>query len=355
MSTICANSVAAIAMPRDGAGFIPIDAVSASADSTFSRFNDLPLEIRTLIWKAAIQPRIVHLESFFLPIYSCCRVRSDREVDELDKNGIPTFFDYPEEYDLTLDKKFVEPNQCEGFRTQCPPPSILSVCRESFGIASKFYTRAFGTLGALPPIWFNFESDILYVDWCEISGETLQPEVVSICSDDLTQVRHLLLDDTGWYGLSEYPEEDVAFVISLFPSLERVCLNMVDRPKCSQLFFQDLAFMDPLSHATKDFWLTADATKYIMPQEVLPFINFSGHDRRRRLDMEELERLKARWTEKGMTPLPVFQIKDKIVTDPYVRAWLIYAEEEAIRVFSQDDSRAAPWEEWGQFSSNTET
>jgi hypothetical protein len=64
--------MSAAAMPRENPQKI---------DTCFHRFNDLPREIRLLIWEAALPgPRIVHLELDFLPIAYCTRVWSDKAV-----------------------------------------------------------------------------------------------------------------------------------------------------------------------------------------------------------------------------------------------------------------------------------
>lgn len=48
------------------------------------------------------------------------------------------------------------------WRSTCPPPLLLRVCYESFVVASKIYSQAFGTPAAFPETWFSFQKDILY-------------------------------------------------------------------------------------------------------------------------------------------------------------------------------------------------
>ncbi|KAE8454594.1 hypothetical protein EG329_000217 [Mollisiaceae sp. DMI_Dod_QoI] len=85
----------------------------------FSPFSRLPKELRILIWEAAIpDPRILHLGFY-----------GD-----------------------------------SGLRSQTPSPSLLSVCRESLEVMSKFYTKTFGTVLSAPITWFDFQRDTLYID-----------------------------------------------------------------------------------------------------------------------------------------------------------------------------------------------
>jgi len=47
--------------------------------------------------------------------------------------------------------------------SDCPPPEILSVCREAFEVVSKWYQKVFSTLGSVPTTWICFELDTLYL------------------------------------------------------------------------------------------------------------------------------------------------------------------------------------------------
>ena len=65
-----------------------------------------------------------------------------------------------------------------GFRSDLAPPVILFVNRESFGVASRFYSKTFSSLhvdephsdpskkncAALPQTFFDFANDILFLD-----------------------------------------------------------------------------------------------------------------------------------------------------------------------------------------------
>jgi hypothetical protein len=55
------------------------------------------------------------------------------------------------------------PEPLHGVYSESGIPSLLLVCKESFGVASKSYTAAFGAQGALPQTYFDFRRDTLYL------------------------------------------------------------------------------------------------------------------------------------------------------------------------------------------------
>jgi len=75
-----------------------------------------------------------------------------------------------------------------GFKSQVPPPTILYVCRKAFGVASKTYSRAFGTCDGFAETWFSFETDILYLDW---GGLTIIPLDTGMKIVSIGEILHL--------------------------------------------------------------------------------------------------------------------------------------------------------------------
>jgi hypothetical protein len=191
-----------------------------SGNASFTCFNRLALELRLVIWELALPgPRIVHLCQRLLredkdPGW-WKRVRSDKVIE-----GSPLPAPYPEadvqdtedygyfdvdDYETTLlandallerelakerlltrDEDYngpmtrvaakevlargiprghnERPNRLKGFWSESETPAVLLVCKESFTVASRFYTRAFGRTGALAQTYFDFHRDTLYVD-----------------------------------------------------------------------------------------------------------------------------------------------------------------------------------------------
>ena len=73
-----------------------------------------------------------------------------------------------------------------GFRPQAVSIPLLYACRESWTVASKVYTRAFGTAQAYPETWFDFKRDLLYLDFdhllADLSFDVKKVENLAVCA-----------------------------------------------------------------------------------------------------------------------------------------------------------------------------
>jgi hypothetical protein len=151
---------------------------------SFPRFNDLPKEIRLSIWEFAIPaPRLVEVIERDLATFPKDVVRqvdewkahpeelpqelkgtwkSDEEILErleLLAEQTPTWLGADE---LQMSEPLV------NIFSPCRPPAMLFACRESNGVASKLYDRAFDTKDTaltFPQTYFDFDRDILYICW----------------------------------------------------------------------------------------------------------------------------------------------------------------------------------------------
>lgn len=131
-----------------------MSAASAPDDEpSFTLFNELPKELRLLVWKHAVPgPRIIHLQRHILKLYYTTRIWSDKSIEDVDCHGCPRFFDISaaksdteDMFDDDIDDNDFGPNQhARGFRSDCLAPALLFVCRESYGVAERFYTKVFG-------------------------------------------------------------------------------------------------------------------------------------------------------------------------------------------------------------------
>jgi hypothetical protein len=72
-------------------------------------------------------------------------------------------------------------------------------CRESFSVASKFYTRSFSSFGALPQVYFNFQLDTLHIDddsFCEYFDDEIFEGILDyMCPDELAKIENLSLSE----------------------------------------------------------------------------------------------------------------------------------------------------------------
>jgi len=114
--------------------------------ATFILFPKLPPELRQIVWRLTLQPRIIEV-------------------------------------------KFIE---SRGFYTQVPTPTALQVCRESRSAVLASYPTCFGNVIYTPLILFNFSLDTLYFD------QTLQHQVqhfaASLKREEVDRLRYLAVD-----------------------------------------------------------------------------------------------------------------------------------------------------------------
>lgn len=201
----------------------------------FPQFDKFPAEIRLQIWNDALPgPRVVHLkqETIVTSNFGLLRVRSDEAVPQ---PPLPGPYDIEDSF----------PYASFGFRSSCPAPNILYVCRESCQVVKKLYTRMFTTLGALPTIWFRPSLDILFID-DRTFDERLQDflAVDSITPDDLDKVENLCVHYNAVHEetptLTSGVEENLDDLLDYFPNATDVTI-----------------VADPITHMTAEKHLTA--------------------------------------------------------------------------------------------------
>jgi hypothetical protein len=166
---------------------------SHAAQPSFHRFNDLPTELRYLIWVLALPgPRVIKLEQRRLESHFYSSVRSDIPIE---------FPMKPEDPTLALEHLTqwfgsvlpIGMRYYYGMRPKCPPPAILYANREGYNIASKFYTRAFGTEHVFPETWIDFERDIVFLDLNNAKSDMLTSSWLGhLRPEELGRVKTLL-------------------------------------------------------------------------------------------------------------------------------------------------------------------
>ncbi|KAI9055219.1 hypothetical protein LZ554_000183 [Drepanopeziza brunnea f. sp. 'monogermtubi'] len=152
----------------------------------FSIFENLPLELRSIIWRSSFLPRTIKLATTF---------RS---------------------------KTFVLSSDIAEARinTICTVPPSLHVHKESRGLALKFYTKAFLNHPKLNPMYVNYARDSLHIDARLLESSFVGQAGHAIQINTLDNIRHLVLT-TGYLtniGLDK-------LLTRFFPSLETLCLS----------------------------------------------------------------------------------------------------------------------------------
>ncbi|TGO60921.1 hypothetical protein BOTNAR_0137g00210 [Botryotinia narcissicola] len=182
--------------------------MSTKIGKTFTPFRKLPLELRLIIWGLAKPAgRII-------------------ELDLLERSTIKEEWNFarppqaPDQSDDTEngDENSVRYNRLWGFKSNAPIPALLLACRESHGVASKWYPRVFQCYAddpealrfpptvqgpgsvSLPQTYFNFEDDTLF-----ITPDTFRPRFNAEI-DAVTR---------RFYNLAQVPEHTISGVSRL--------------------------------------------------------------------------------------------------------------------------------------------
>jgi hypothetical protein len=166
---------------------------SHAAQPSFHRFNDLPTELRYLIWILALPgPRVIKLEQKRLESHFYSSVRSDIPIGFPMKPEDPRIIlEHLTQWFSSILRWGVQ--NYYGIRPKCPPPAILYANREGYNIASKFYTRAFGTEHAFPETWIDFERDIVFLDLDSAKSDMLTSTWLGhLRPEELRRLKNLL-------------------------------------------------------------------------------------------------------------------------------------------------------------------
>ncbi|KAE9377590.1 hypothetical protein N431DRAFT_163753 [Stipitochalara longipes BDJ] len=126
---------------------------------TFSKFIELPPELRQMVWKAALpSSRVVLLE------------HKERHFDDEISKFIPR-----------IDRI--------GFRSDTPAPSILLACKEANKVACQYYSKAFTnkTGTSIPETYFDFANDFLYLgpEWVGPRQPLNQERILYVLANEL--------------------------------------------------------------------------------------------------------------------------------------------------------------------------
>ncbi|TVY41172.1 hypothetical protein LOCC1_G006672 [Lachnellula occidentalis] len=152
-------------------------------EPALSKFPSLPAEIRCMIWEAALPgPRIVTIRQKVL----------ERTLGEwIEDEGLD-------------EELFAGENKDDdmlGITSDCKPPQILFVCKESYRVASKVYQRAFAMQASamqasFPETYFDFKRDILYLRYDTLKYLALSYEKNPNHPRELDELPDLLINIT---------------------------------------------------------------------------------------------------------------------------------------------------------------
>ncbi|KAL2074549.1 hypothetical protein VTL71DRAFT_8327 [Oculimacula yallundae] len=229
-----------------------------------------------------------------------------------------------------------------GFSSPCPRPNLLLACKESYDVASKHYEQAFGTDHALPQIWFDFHTDVLYLDydWPRISD-------LGLSELECGKVRHLAILETTVESfefeieeLEDYEDYLSAFVLPEFPNLKRLTISkhgpFHTRKDAAHLLFADVGepgdgmlLCKPIEDAedeSEDEYEAEHLRELRYFESEYDFVDREGFIDIEKLNMHRRERLDVLYhsdeeddgghAEVDLPPLPI--IDHKIITTPSI-------------------------------------
>ncbi|PBP15773.1 hypothetical protein BUE80_DR013528 [Diplocarpon rosae] len=147
----------------------------------FHCFSKLPLEIRLMIWEAALPgPRLVNIwQSKLKKTFMDHEEETGRQWpgpnkwDQVDEYGEVEETRYDEDQAARVkicrlraggwDQRTFWDSHLLGIKADCPPPSITFVCRESYNVVVRRYAKVFAYPSSVAQTYFEFEKDTLYL------------------------------------------------------------------------------------------------------------------------------------------------------------------------------------------------
>lgn len=155
--------------------FSPVAAISLLGFQRFTLFTSLPPEIRFIIWRLSLAPRVVEI---------------------------------------------IASNNRTGFYSQATLPAALHVCRESRQAVEALYPRCFGSFLLPERVRFNFDLDILYIDISQ-EEESLYRLFGVLKEAELARLKYVAIDEG-------YLEDGFSFLHHTIAGLNRAFKAMTD-------------------------------------------------------------------------------------------------------------------------------
>ncbi|KAK0105637.1 hypothetical protein ONS95_004167 [Cadophora gregata] len=222
---------------------VPSSSHAEQQSSTFSQFQEFPLEIRQYIWEAALPgPRVIMFQMEAPHDGMCFQVRSDIDVDGPSNDE---FFDFefmihfrqsfPGRDPRDLTSRTFGPARSYTPRFFAKTPIITAVCRESRAVAEKSYTMAFGSPISSPRVWFSFERDTLHMSEDVIATFESGLYSVTDLGPDFAKVQHISIAESYLQNNSlqggpmghQIPHRWCSKTISWFGSLQSITFTII--------------------------------------------------------------------------------------------------------------------------------
>ncbi|KAH6673641.1 hypothetical protein B0J14DRAFT_53244 [Halenospora varia] len=167
-------------------------------EAVFHLFPKLALELRRMIWRKTLTPRVVEIVCD-LGNHENQQENTEQlnvevegaEPDEVDQEGA----DQNNDWLADLDVLATAPRRVRGFYTYCALPVALGVCQESRNAVIDSYPMCFGSTIDPAAIRFNFDLDTLFVGH-DMGCELFSPNFV-LTQHEKDNLQHFVVAKIG--------------------------------------------------------------------------------------------------------------------------------------------------------------
>lgn len=237
----------------------------------FTRFPDLPIELRRQIWEAALPgPRLVNITQRQLKptIWEWERDTGREWPDMEEANGsaaMPNEVDHlryhprdRQEIRQTFENVYsfaYNTRHLVGIYSDTPPPEIIYVCREARDVVLQHYTLAFYCAESFPQTYFDFAIDTLYLrtdsfgfgEGLQCLHEDLREGFPIKDLESMKRVKRLAIQYDDENNEDTFPEGAIADILKLFGGVEELSLVLMhfQDEKDTMNDHSDLALMQP--------------------------------------------------------------------------------------------------------------
>lgn len=157
--------------------------VSNSMLTTFHPFKRLPIELRFMIWRLTLEPRVVEVEHGW-------RIGNSRNEDE------------------------------DCYYSRINLPIALNVCHDSRDAIIPLYPLCFAADSSRPMIRFNFSLDTLYID--DTFGEYVFDFLENLKPIEMARLKLIAISDKVGYDLHDTDKKGHAYWARLGGCIERL-------------------------------------------------------------------------------------------------------------------------------------
>ena len=249
-----------------------------------------------------------------------------------------------------------------GIKSDCTTPTILFACRESFQVASQFYSPAFscrvGRFKSIPQTYFDFRRDTLYIDNRIYERQFTDAGIFEIGlqalwnRQELAKVQNLALG-ANVYDLRDGDDDGdddgdlaswLAKTLGYFSKVKNLTIVV---EHCHDVFVEETGFTDENATLTflDDVYDVCEA--FDIYEEVTPWdreplqIPLNGYAQEAVVDLDKLERFRMKWngTTEKLCPWEMPKIEYKTLMSVGLKSKLQAMEKDYLNILRANRRR----------------